>query len=258
MVCLEMLNLHQTKDNRYHLNRKRRTVIPNEWPARPYKPEDNPLLTAKDYPHYFKSTYMGGQFAMSLLEVFYTSRNFAVAHPLELCDFLKDDRFDTACIPAEYLRNVMVDVTLNGFNVKTGNPRRWTSPKFTQPVQQHYMAAVKGLDSLKCLRHKNKTRITLRVDCFQKEAAEKFAEVLMPFVYDMKDAGVTLDVRDTYSKYSNPFDYSMARAVWEKKIHSHSAFVSQRSDFKMLQACTDFIQRDDNVAENTRRYYKLV
>jgi hypothetical protein len=60
-----------------------------------------------------------------------------------------------------------------------------------------YVSATRGLDRLHWLR-KISPQIHLRIDCHEHDAGPKFAEVLVPLVYELKDKGWVIEVEDDY------------------------------------------------------------
>ncbi|EAT80138.1 hypothetical protein SNOG_12325 [Parastagonospora nodorum SN15] len=86
--------------------------------------------------------------------------------------------------------------------------------------------------------------LLLRVDCTTPNHGAKFAEVLVPLVYDLKDQGWNIKVEGEYNQplilrgqacttdrdaqlTAYDFDYSLSRAEWAQKIRNSSAFIIQ-------------------------------
>jgi hypothetical protein len=234
MIYVELMHLERPCGNGIE-QRRRRNKPMNGWDYRSATPEHNELLTSEDYSHFFQSEYMGTTFVTELSERFHEDRNFNLQHPGELEGFLSTDRFGTLCEPAVFVRSISIDLSLELFNVRTGNCRGWSSPKFDTPLKQHFVAALRGLEHLKSLAQKNKGvrhTLHLRVDCETRGHGSKFAEVLGPLYYDLKgqDWNIVIDGRYTDGRpraqlTARDFDYNMTRAEWTKKIRNNTAFV---------------------------------
>jgi hypothetical protein len=183
-------------------------------------------LNAEDYPCYFDLAFMGTDFVNELSAAFHREKSFVVQHPAELAGFLKEDRFASGCIPAEHIRSITIDISLRAYNTFLGQFRSWTSPKYRAPLQQHYLASVTDLRSLRLMRKKNGARIVFRVVCDQIEDNYKFAQVLVPWVYELKKAGCIVEVEGSRSKpgvAATIYDYGIPRSDWEKRIQDNSA-----------------------------------
>jgi hypothetical protein len=233
MIYIELLKIHKNikEEERMRRSVKRALDISRSDGSRPM--DLNPLLCAGDYPHFFKKTFMGTEFVTELSEIFHEQKVFAIRHPLELSGFLMQDRFSSHCIPSQHIRVIKVDVSLQGYSVELGQFRKWSSPKFDKPLRQHYLVAIAGLEALKSIKNKNSVKIILRIECLWKNDLQKFAQVMVPIVYHLKEAGriVELEAIDekgvaVAKKVLDAFDYDAPRKVWNKEIREHSAFVS--------------------------------
>jgi hypothetical protein len=185
-----------------------------------------------DFHHYFDKKYMGTEFVTELSKIFHSEKKFVLRHPGELEGLLSYDRFDSDCKPYEHIRFITVDVSLNLYSISTGKTRDWSSPKFRTPLKQHFLVAVKGLYNLRRLQ-KAAPILLLRIDCREHNAGPKFAEVLVPLVYELKNKGWVVKVQGKYaSKQSDEkwtaldFNYDIVKKEWDKKIKTDSAFVS--------------------------------
>ncbi|KAH3945042.1 hypothetical protein HBI56_057250 [Parastagonospora nodorum] len=228
--------------------RRRQDKPSSRWVYSGSSPEHNELRGCTDYPHYFQSDYVGTDFVTELSKQFHKEKHFILQHPGELEGFLSDDRFWTACVPADFVRFISIDLSLKLFNVRTGNCREWSSPKFDEPLKQHFVAALRGTELLKALVKRNNAgaqrTLLLRVDCTTPNHGAKFAEVLVPLVYDLKDQGWNIKVEGEYNQplilrgqacttdrdaqlTAYDFDYSLSRAEWAQKIRNSSAFIIQ-------------------------------
>lgn len=228
--------------------RDRQDKAPLGWAYSGSSPEHNELRSCTDYPRYFQSNYMGPDFVTELFKQFHKDKHFSLQHPGELEGFLSRDRFRTTCVPDELVRFISIDLSLTLFNVRTGNCRDWSSPKFDIPLRQHFVAALGGLELLNTLVKKNKSgtqrSLVLRVDCATPNHGAKFAEVLGPLVYDLKEQGWHIKTEGRFDKLSMPtshvrhadrdaqltasdFNYSLSRAEWTQKTRNNSAFVSR-------------------------------
>ena len=173
----------------------------------------------------------GTESVAELSAVYHAERQFALQHTADLAGFLSEDRFGTTCIPSGHVRFLRVLISLERFSVHTGNNSKWFSPKFHSHLKQHYVAAVKSLDLLKPLTVKRAAKLLLRVDCRTQGGGPKFAEVLMPFVYTMKEKGWTILIDGFYGSKNDEertavdFNYKLTRKEWENKMGSASAFV---------------------------------
>jgi hypothetical protein len=230
MIYKELLDLRNPTMN--HESNRQNKCVPLESTLHGFNPYHNLLLSVKDYPHYFDKTFMGTDFVTELSQVFHSESRFILQHPGELEGFLSQDRFDTDCQPYKHIRYITVEVSLELLNVKTGNCRSWSSPKFATPLKQHFQAALRGLDRLKRLQ-KAAPIIRLRIDCRKHDAGPKFAEVLAPLVYELKSKGCIIDIEGRYGhgmpndqSTATDFNYDIPKKDWDAKIKTNSAFVS--------------------------------
>jgi hypothetical protein len=198
-----------------------------------------PRVTIEEYPHYFHQAFMGPEFAVGLSRMFHAERRFEVPGLPDLNDFLTKDRFETSCIPSDHIKYLDININLSPLNTTTGEHRRWRSPKYNQPIKLHFEKVAKGLQILRTLRCRHGAKLSLVFDCDGFDNAErKFAEVLYPLVYDMKQIGWTVEV-DALSSYlyvggfvRRParVDYNITRGAWDDIARNDSAFVSQTED----------------------------
>jgi hypothetical protein len=192
-----------------------------------------------DHLHYFDKRFMGHEFVTELSQVFYSEKQFALRHPGELEEFFSRDRFYSGCRPYEHVRFITINVTLDFFSACYRTIRKWSSPKFGTPLKQHFLVALRGLENLKRLQKAAPT-IRLRIDCREHDAGPKFAEVLFPLVYELKNKGCVVEIQGQY-KHGQPgnqltaidFNYNIAKKDWNKKSKSNSAFVSP-SNYELL------------------------
>jgi hypothetical protein len=186
MIYKELLDLQNSSRDHEESNRQfqRPPISPYQGPIA----DHNLLLSIEDYPHYFDKKFMGIAFVTELSQVFHSERKFVLQHPGEIEGFLSRDRFGTDCKPYQHVRSIFIEVSLKLFNVRTGKCRAWSSPKFDIPLKQHFLAALRGLENLKRLQIAAPS-ITLRIDCREHGAGPKFAEILVPLVYELKSKG---------------------------------------------------------------------
>ena len=255
MIYRELI--HRGPPDFHREERRRQDKAPSGWVYSGSSPEHNELRRCTDYPHYFQSDYMGPDFITELSKQFHKDKHFTLQHPGELEGFLSKDRFRTTCVPADLVRFISIDLSLRLFNVRTGHCRDWSSPKFDTPLKQHFVAALRGLEFLKPLVKKKgsgtQRNLLLRVDCTTSNHGAKFAEVLGPLVYDLKDQGWHIKIEGRYDQPSmstssirdadrdaqltaSDFNYNLCRAEWTQKTRNKSAFVSQdRPRFQFSQ-----------------------
>jgi hypothetical protein len=157
----------------------------------------------------------------------------------DLNDFLTKDRFETSCIPSDHTKYLEIDISLSPLNTTTSEHRSWTSSKYDQPIKLHFEKVAKALQILRTLRYRHGAKLSLVIGCGGFDNAErKFAEVLYPLVYDLKQIGWTVEV-DALSSvlYVGGFartparvDYNITRGAWDDIARNDSAFVSQTEE----------------------------
>jgi hypothetical protein len=217
--------------------------------------------------HFFHVQYMGFEFVKELSTNFYSETCFNLQHPDEVKHFLHIDRFDSGCVPFEHIRAIVIDVSLNPFDLNTGNQRRWTSNKFYDPQKQHFLAALKGLNALRRLQKTKKTPHTLLLRVSARANAEdndlvRFAELLAPTVYDLKNRGWDVRVKDKVAakdseieRATKIFNYNIPQDNWMQRSAGMSAFVSA-ADFCFTMTCLMIQQaKDDEIEAKARGWW---
>jgi hypothetical protein len=188
----------------------------------------NPLIGLEAYPHYFDPEFVGKLFASQLSRTYHEEKTFIVDHPADLKRFLAKDRFGSECVPREHIRAIEVELSLQLFNVDDGRYKMWSNPKYLQPLRTHYVRAVKGLELLKSLE--KRVRIAIVVNCHQTNGTSRFAEALVPLIYDLQNRDHTVAVDDqdmTDAQIARFYDYATdKRAQWDWRIQNRSVFVS--------------------------------
>jgi hypothetical protein len=194
-----------------------------------------PRVTVEEYPHYFNQAFMGPEFFEGLSKIFHAERRFYVPGLPDLTDFLSKDRFGTSCIPSDHIMYLEIDISLSSLNTTTDEYRTWRSPKYERPIKLHFEKVAKALQILRTLRYRHGAKLSLVIDCDRFDNAEKkFAEVLYPLVYDMKQIGWTVEV-DALSTHQwgsrhAMFDYNVTRGAWDDIARNDSAFVSRTGE----------------------------
>lgn len=174
---------------------------------------------------------MGTTFVQELSMMLYATSSFSLKHPKDLANFLNTDLLDTACVPLLHVKHITIDISLGSFNKTTGRGRPWWSTKFNEVLKRHYIRAIDNLVVMKIVPWKPGAKLVLRVDYKWRASGEKFAKILYPVVYDLKDRGWDVEIQGSYSLGNNitptarDFNYSVPREVWQKKAGSNSAFV---------------------------------
>jgi len=190
-----------------------------------------PPLATEDYPHYFHLTYMGTTFATGLSAVFHSVAKFSIKHQEDLPGLLSKERFGTTIVPSEHIRLITINVSLEGFNISTGETWPWAISHYEFPLKKHFLKAVERLKIMLTVPCKRGSKLCLRVDCRQHNPSRKFAEVLFPLVYDLKDKGWLIQVEGhgympkDEQRVIQDFDYQISREEWKKRASSNSAFV---------------------------------
>lgn len=197
-------------------------------------------MVADSYPHYFQIQYMGFEFVQEISERFYFLSKFKLQHPGEVKGFLEEDRFMTYCKPTRMVTFLTINISLQSFKScdsrwgSHGECTEWASPKFGTPLKRHFMKAVVDLNGLKKIKsaHNITPTLVFCVDCKEYDSGPKFAEVLVPLVYDLKQNGWTIkfEIAQAKSGVSKQkllarFNYDVPREDWDKKIQKRSAFV---------------------------------
>jgi hypothetical protein len=104
------------------------------------------------------------------------------------------------------------------YNSVTRFIRPWSSLKYTQPLKRHYEEAFECFKGLLAVPVRRGCILRLIVGLVG-NPDEKFAEVLAPFVYDMKEKGWKVIMMGT------TIDFGVSREEWDKKVRANSAFV---------------------------------
>jgi hypothetical protein len=187
--------------------------------------------TIRDYPHYFNTAFVGVEFATELIAIFYQTMTFLLNHQADVAAFLSADLFGTKIVPSEHVTSLRIHVSLNRFNQATGVTGGWSSPKFAFPIKRHYLEALKAMQSLKVVVPKRRAILILDLSYLAPRWTHRMVEILVPFVYDMKEKGWTVKVDNSRhiknkKHVASCVSYDMTRAEWEEKIKNNSCFVS--------------------------------
>lgn len=204
---------------------------------RPRRKHESHTVTVDDLPIYYQKAYMGSAFVAEFVAVVYRTRTFTLRHQAELPDFLSNDIFGTGCTPKDHFASLCIRVTLSRWSAKDGKDVQWTSSTYPQPYKQHFMKAIKPLNTLLDIAPKQGAKIRLSFDELwgwyrRPRRVTKLVASLVPWVYDMKDKG--WDVSTTAVKANNinqmiSYNYDISRLEWEKKIQTDEMFVSPHS-----------------------------
>lgn len=191
-------------------------------------------VTYNQLPTYYQKAYMGPEFAAEIIAVVYRTRSFFIKHQAEIPGFLSQDIFGTACIPANHIASLHIEVSIRRWDMKAKNKSAWSSSKWPEPYKEHYLKAIKPLDGLLAIAPKQGANLNLVFDPHwyrQKTHVTRLAAALVPFVYALKDKGwdvrcQTIDYRGEGSSIEHQIDYRLSRQEWERKIETDSMFVS--------------------------------
>lgn len=172
--------------------------------------------------HYFSPEFTGVNFTTELSNTYLRKRTFEVSHQGSIPGFLHSTLFGTADSPSAHVTSI--HVSMDKYSNKTGCIRDWSSPKYHKPIKHHCEEAVKCFKGLQTLpvRRDSTLRLTFSEGV---ERTTKLLEVLVPFVYDMKDKGWTVSVEGSECSTLN-INFDITREEWNERIETRSFFVS--------------------------------
>jgi hypothetical protein len=166
---------------------------------------------------------MGIEFVTELSKTLYRKATFHVNHQADVARSLYFDILASGCIPLDHIRRIHVTLTLDSYNAATRLTANTNVRRHVKATKADYLTAVAGLDPLLQLERTCETQLGIIVDAITKKEAQKFAEVLFPFVYQMEDQGWEVTV--IFEPYEDlEFDYGLEREGWEEAVARSSHF----------------------------------
>ncbi|KAH7074053.1 hypothetical protein FB567DRAFT_597219 [Paraphoma chrysanthemicola] len=195
---------------------KQESFIQN-WHQGPASPNDDSCEHAfpiRSPPYYLDEAYVGKTFATECAERLFRATRSQQVHVDGLLTFLTRDIDRNGAYPVQYVRNLEVDLSLGLFDpipgtITTFHPRVNFSPNV-------YEGRVSKLHVLKHL-HCRSACITVNVLCSGLVRLRRFERALGPFVYDMRDMGFKVNVRQKLEKDKAWYDFRfhLPRDNWE-------------------------------------------
>ncbi|KAF1912066.1 hypothetical protein BDU57DRAFT_532983 [Ampelomyces quisqualis] len=190
-----------------------------------------PLRTVESFPHFYNIEYMGVEFASELFETAYRHHNFAFDHQAEVPAFLSNCMFGTGLNPAAHVTSLTIGITLNRLNASAMRELEWNSSKWNYPLERHFQKAVKPLDVLKKIASKRGSSIQFSNQYGRNDYDRKFAEVLMPLIYELKEKGwKVLCWKPEFEGPWKTLTFDSSRDAWHEKIKTDSVFASDEPE----------------------------
>jgi hypothetical protein len=184
--------------------------------------ENNPCSLVQVH-HFFNSKFMGIEFVTELSKTLYRKATFHVNRQADVARSLYFDILASGCMPLDRIRRIHVTLTLDSYNAATRLTANTNVRRHVKATKADYLTAVAGLDPLLQLERTCETQLGIIVDAITKKEAQKFAEVLFPFVYQMEDQGWEVTV--IFEPYEDlEFDYGLEREGWEEAVARSSHF----------------------------------